>query len=173
MPTSTDLTFISSGINVSDYQNIGIALLTVLIPLGVAVLSDYFKKADDKVDYAELDLQVILDRVLTFKYLLFDIGLIFVPLLFWGYAFKELRYAIIIIFLIGTLHLLGILFNFYNWIKGNKEEMRLEYFKGLQPGNDLIKSSRSIWNSTGMGINDEKKFFKELFKNINKLLNHE
>ncbi len=49
-------------------QGIGIALLTILIPLAIAILTDvYQKRRDGKIEFANLDLHVILDNVFKIK----------------------------------------------------------------------------------------------------------
>ena len=65
-------------------QRIGMALLAILIPLAIAILSNYYQKKEDKTkDFAILDLHVILDEIFRFKWLLGYFALIFLPTMFW------------------------------------------------------------------------------------------
>ena len=65
-------------------QGVGLALLTILIPLAIAVLADIYqkRKKEDK-EYAYLDLHVILDNVFNVKLLILSVFLIFLPMFFW------------------------------------------------------------------------------------------
>ena len=65
-------------------QNIGLALLGILIPLAIAILTEiYRKKGSSEQELSELDLRVMLDDVFRVKCLLAYALLIFVPFLFW------------------------------------------------------------------------------------------
>jgi len=57
-------------------QGMGLALLTILIPLAIAVLADvYQKRKEDEKEYTYLDLHVILDNVFNIKLLIFSVFL--------------------------------------------------------------------------------------------------
>jgi hypothetical protein len=63
-------------------QGIGLALLTILIPLAIAILADIYQKR--KKEYAYLDLHVILDNVFKIKIIILSVFLIFLPMFFLG-----------------------------------------------------------------------------------------
>ena len=65
-------------------QGIGLALLTILIPLAIAVLADiYQKRREENKEFTYLDLHVILDNVFNIKLLILSVFLIFLPMFFW------------------------------------------------------------------------------------------
>jgi len=165
-------------INIPDFPSsllwtIGIALLTILIPLAIAILGDILdKKRYRKADFAELDLHVILDGVFQFKELLILVGLIFFPLLFWQYP--DARMFIFSYWVIGVLGLIKILLNIYKWIKGNVFDFRFSYLRRLKNTKDLEVVWASIWTvpcSEGrMDEKSEAQFFEIFSDTIDKLL---
>jgi len=62
-------------------QNLGLALLSILIPLAIAILTDLIQKKRSEATLYELDLQVILDHVFKIKPLIGFSVLIFLPFL--------------------------------------------------------------------------------------------
>ncbi|MEW6408367.1 MAG: hypothetical protein AB1465_06810 [Patescibacteria group bacterium] len=92
-------------------QNVGLALLTILIPLVLFIFSL------EKEALFEWDKIVILDKVIEAKNLFASIVLIFSPLFFWNYNSSFLKFILFLIFLGGVIYLIKILFNSYRWIK--------------------------------------------------------
>ena len=62
-------------------QNVGLALLSILIPLAIAILQDALKKKDEYAteEFSVLDMHTILDYVFQIKYLIVFALLIFLP----------------------------------------------------------------------------------------------
>ena len=103
--------FINSAILPILMQNVGLALVTILIPLVLFIFSL------EKKTLFEWDKIVILDQVIEAKNLLASIVLIFLPLFFWDYNSSFLKFILFLIFLSGVFYLIKILFNSYRWIK--------------------------------------------------------
>lgn len=153
----------------SDFQNVWVALLTILIPLGIAVLSEYFRKQGSNEDLVVLDLHVILDWILNFKILLAATALVFIPGLFWGAYDITTKYWVIFGWIVGTVFFMKILFNFYQWTKGNKDPSRLEYYKGLSNGEDFLSVSKSIWSANNLPPRQEVEYLKVFIGKIKEL----
>ena len=65
-------------------QNIGLALLSILIPLAIVILTQVYEKKGSKTKgFSVLDLHVILDHVFQTKLLVTKTVMIFLPLIFW------------------------------------------------------------------------------------------
>jgi hypothetical protein len=157
--------------------SLGLGLLTLLIPLAMAILNDiYQKRRDEEYAFSMLDLQVILNRVFKIKKLVFIVSLIFIPMFFWEvtknnltFRFIELSLSCIGIFFIGKT-----IFEVVNWIKGSVIEYRLDYLKSLKPSENMIISWNSLWAATEDNFEDpdiEFQFFKIFFSKIKKLVN--
>src|SRR3990167_6439379 len=73
---------------------IGIALLTVLIPVAVAIFND-------KKEFEDLDKNVILDHVVRARYFLVYLTLIYMPLILWAGSSQTLRLFELILWGIG------------------------------------------------------------------------
>lgn len=153
----------------SDFQNFWMALLTILIPLGIAVLSEYFRKQSSNEDLVVLDLHVILDWILNFKILLAATALVFIPGLFWGAYDVATKYWVIFGWVVGTIFFMKILFNFYQWTKGNKDPSRLEYYKGLSKAEDFLTVSKSIWSAHSLPPRQEAEYLKVFIGKIKEL----
>jgi len=77
--------FIENSSNLPSFlHTIGIALLTILIPISIAMFSR-------KREYVELDKNVILDGIFRPKLFLMVLGLIFLPALFWHISTFEFK----------------------------------------------------------------------------------
>jgi len=71
-------------IDLSMVQNLVLAILTILIPLAIAILSDlYSKKNDANEEFLKLDLNIVLDKVFNVKLFLSCVFLIFISLFLW------------------------------------------------------------------------------------------
>jgi len=142
-----------------------------LIPLFIAILGDILdKKRNKMLDYAELDLHVILDYVFQFRELLFLVGLMFSPSFFWKYS--EARIFIFFVWVISIVGVIKVILNGYKWTKGNVFDFRFPYLKKLKIPKDLESVWSSIWRvpySEGrMDEKSESKFF-DIFSNV---INH-
>ncbi len=103
--------FLTSDILPVAMQNVGIALLTILIPVVLFIFSL------EKEALFEWDKIVILDKVIEAKNLLVSIALMFLPLFFWDYNSLFFKFVLFLIFTGGVVYLIKILFNSYRWIK--------------------------------------------------------
>ena len=155
--------------------SLGVALLTLLIPLAVGSLLDVYQKRREKeLDYTQLDLQVILNRVFKIKRLVCSVFLLFVPMLFWEttisltFQFLELILASIGIFFTGKT-----IYEVVNWIKGSVFKYRLEYLKKLKPSEDMKISWISVWSANGNlleNIKPDFEFFNIFTKTLKSLM---
>jgi len=113
-------------------QGIGIALLTILIPLAIAILADiYQKRREENREFTDLDLHVILDSVFNIRLIVLSVFLIFLPNFFWDILTGLDRLIAINITFIGILLVVNIVTNIYNWIKGNVFDFRFSLFGDL------------------------------------------
>jgi len=154
----------------SIFQNIGLALLSILIPLAIAVLTDvYQKKGKQESDFSQLDLQVILDNVFRIKRLLVYSLLIFLPFAFWEITSGAIRLLAIILSIAGVCFVTRIILNVYSWTKGNVSTFRLSYLKELRNPEDEEIAWRSVWNSR-MDSPSELGFFRIFASRIDEMV---
>jgi len=99
---------------------VGIALLTILIPIAVAIFND-------KKDFEILDRNVILDHVVNARYFLIYIALVYVPILLWAGSSFLLRFIELIVWGVGIYFIAMVLINSYHWMKGDKFMLRFDY----------------------------------------------
>ncbi len=152
-------------------QGIGLALLTILIPLAIAVLADIYQKRKDKEkEFVYLDLHVILDNVFNIKLLILSVFLIFLPMFFWDILIGSYRLITIILTSIGIILVTVIIIKVYHWIKGNIFDFRFSYLKKVKKYDDLEIVWKSIWEVTKINIQNEKEFCKIFFSKIDHLL---
>lgn len=153
-------------------QGIGLALLTILIPLAIAVLADIYqkRKAEEK-EFVYLDLHVILDNVFNIKLLILSVFLIFLPIFFWDILIGSYRLITIILTSIGVILVTVIIIKVYHWIKGNIFDFRFSYLKKVKKYDDLEIVWSSVWQVENINIQNERKFFQIFSSTINRLLN--
>jgi len=152
-------------------QGISLALLTILIPLAIAVLADIYQKRKDKEkEFVYLDLHVILDKVFNIRLLILSVFLIFIPMLFWDILISSYRLIAIILNSIGIILVTVIIIKVYYWIKGNIFGFRFSYLKKVKKYDDLEIVWKSIWEVTRINIQNEKEFCKIFFSKIDHLL---
>jgi hypothetical protein len=151
-------------------QGIGLALLTILIPLAIAVLADVYQKRKNKNnEFVHLDLNVILDSVFNIRWLIFYVFLIFIPLFFWNIFISLWKLIVIILSFTGIAFLTVIIINVYHWIKGNIFAYRFSYLKKAKKDNDLEVIWKSVWESPNINIQNEKELFSIFFNKIDYL----
>lgn len=142
-------------------QNIGLALLGILIPLAIAILTEiYRKKGSSEQELSELDLRVMLDDVFRVKCLLAYALLIFVPFLFWDISNGLFRFFEILLSAIGICMTLRTILRVYDWTKGNVFKYRFSYLKNVKKQTDLETAWESVWKSKNVDVNNELQFFK-------------
>lgn len=167
------------GSNCGGFLNIlgmvGIALLTILIPIAVAIFGEKAPGAKYKI----LDRNVIRDYVVRAKWLLlWLLGFLYAPLLFWGYPlyfgghyFRYLPY--LLLWGIGVFGVLYIFSGIYRWIGGKQFEARKKYLQKLRAsGNPEVveESWRSVWEAKKANLSDEKEFFGIFRETVENLL---
>jgi len=151
-------------------QGIGLALLTILIPLAIAVLADIYQKRKDKEkEFVYLDLHVILDNVFNIKLLILSVFLVFLPMFFWDILIGSYRLIAIILTSIGIILVTVIIIKVYRWIKGNVYEFRFNYLRKVKKDSDLGVVWKSIWEVKKINFQEEKEFCKIFFLNIDHL----
>jgi len=146
-------------------QGIGIALLTILIPVAIAIF--------DREKYNTLDKYVILDHVVEAKYFMIFVGLIFFPLLFWNMSSAWLRLIEVIAWGLGISFILRILLKSYHWLKGHKSNLRLGYLQKLKNTAEMEEVWRSVWQSEKIDPESEEEFFSIFHSIIDKTLKNE
>jgi len=152
-------------------QGIGLALLTILIPLAIAVLADIYQKRKDKEkEFVYLDLHVILDNVFNIKLLILSVFLIFLPMFFWDILIGSYRLIAIILTSIGIILVTVIIIKVYHWIKGNIFDFRFSYLKKVKKHDDLGIVWKSIWEVAKIDFQKEKEFCKIFFSKIDHLI---
>ncbi len=133
-------------------HNIGIACLTILIPVAVALFTT-------EEELKVLDNRVVLDHVTEAKWLLVYIGLLFLPFLFWLNASAFLRTLELLVWITGIYFLIRIFGRTYRWVKGNKFPERFAYLRQLSDPTDMEEAWSAVWQSDINGEN-EIKFFE-------------
>lgn len=156
-------------------QNIGLALLTILIPVTLFIFSL------EKYGLFEFDKIVILDKVVRAKLLLVSIGMMFLPLFFWEYDF--FRSILFLIFIVGAVVIIKILFNSYRWIKdvevkerhdtnSFRNRLRNKYLDEIKADNLLEKEKvwLLIWRRKDINVDEERNFTDKFVSNIDALV---
>jgi len=140
--------------------NLGIALLSILIPLAIVILTDFYqKKGKEDKSFSELDLRVILDTVFQVKRIVIYSILIFLPYAFWDISYGFTRLLEAVLSLIGVTFMVKIILNVYNWTKGNVSTYRVSYLKALEDPTGLGIAWRSVWRSSEIGYRNELDLF--------------
>jgi len=151
-------------------QGMGLALLTILIPLAIAVLADiYQKRKNREKEFVDLDLHVILDNVFNIRLLIFSVFLMFIPMLFWDILIGLYKLIPIILNTVGIILVTVIIIKVYHWIKGNIFDFRLSYLKKVKKYDDLGIVWKSIWEVKKINLQDEIEFCKIFFSKINRV----
>ncbi|MDB4984420.1 MAG: hypothetical protein JWM20_599 [Patescibacteria group bacterium] len=136
-------------------HGVGIACLTILIPVAIVVLGEK--------EFQGLDNLVVLDHITEARNILLYSGLIFVPVIFWNHSTITLRIIELGAWMIGLYLLIRILTKSYYWMKGNKFPLRFNYLKNLSEPKDMETAWKSVWENKEMNVVNEAEFFK-IFK---------
>jgi len=146
--------------------SLGLAFLTILVPLAIAILLDYYQKRRNKnEEFINLDLRVILNKIFQIKKLIFIVLLIFIPMIFWEFTqlfsiqILEILISVFVFYLIIIMIL-----KIYYWIIGDVHYFRLNYLKSIRRHKDLLISWNSVWKAKNIYPTDEKEFF-DIFLN--------
>jgi hypothetical protein len=145
-----------------------IAFLTILIPLTIAVLQDYFTKKSEKKtpSFAKLDLHVILDHIVQINSLLVFAALPYISQMFWpilSQVFKII-FGAVIVFALVKISL--VILNLYDWSKNKRDKYRLSYLESEISDDDLLVVWESLWSGRIADLRLEEKYFKTFVKLI-------
>lgn len=171
-----DIDFIFTILGEVEFHYLGIALLTILIPLVIAILTDlYQKRREQEKDFVKLDLHVILDEVFRFQWLLIYIALIFLPTMFWETFSSRGSHFIEIILSVAGIYFMGKTFyNIYHWNKGYVSKFRFKYLSYLwylKNQEDMVDVWRSVWQVKKIEPPDNESEYLKIFSlNIDQLL---
>jgi len=153
------------------FYNIGLALLSILIPLAIAILGDVYQKKKDKMqDFVELDLQVILDNVFQIRRLIAFSILMFFPFIFWENSGAPLRILEMVLSLIGIYFVIRTILNVYRWTKGDVFTFRFSYLEKLVKSPDFETAWKSVWSSKEIAMQNEIRFFQIFSSKIDKMV---
>ncbi len=139
---------------------ITIALITVLIPLTIAVLQDFFVKGREKLPFAKLDLLVILDYVVRIKYLLLYASTPYIAEFLWPILSFRLRILVSLAILLGMYQVVRTIFRLYDWSKDNRYKYRFSYLKISSNSTDLLTAWESVWTADIKDFRLEQEYFK-------------
>jgi len=162
-------------------QNLGLALLTILIPLAIAVLEDTNRRRKDKRKLlGDLDLHVVLDYVFQIPRLLLWVAFIFLPFLLWDIlvSLPTLRILPILLSGIGIYFIGQTILKGYLWVKGRVWDFRFSYLNSFRDYKDVENVWRSVWQARVINRedidlpspNEEQKFFEVFVSQIENLL---
>jgi len=157
------------------FQAIGLALLTILIPLAIAILNSFYRKKQDgedaKDEFTQLDLHVILSTIFPIPRLIFIVSIIFIPLLFWEISSPEFRIILIILYGCGMIALIRIILKIHKWIKGNVFDFRFLHLRKLTKNDDIELSWHSVWQVKNINTEKEVELFQIFSTTIDSYLN--
>ena len=158
-------------------QNTGLALLTILIPLAIVILTEVYKERLNskkmEIPFVELDLHVVLDHIFKVKWLIFYSIITFLPLAFWELWNGNLHLLFASVSSVGMVLTISIILNVYKWTKGNILsdifEFRFSYLKRKKIS-DISNVWGSIWNCTEIQPVHERQFFMIFASQIDKIV---
>lgn len=154
-------------------QTLGLALLSILIPLAIVVLTDFYQnKGREDKSLSELDLRVILDTVFQVKRMIFYTILVFSPFVFWDISYGFIRLFETALSLIGIALIVRTILKIYHWTKGNVAIYRVSYLKALGDQTDLRIAWRSVWQSKEIGYRNEVDLFDIFSSKIDETVKH-
>ncbi len=156
-------------------QGIGLALVTILIPVVLFIFSH------EKESLFEWDKIVILDKVIEVKSLMISIGFIFFPLLFWGMNNYLIKIIAIILFITGLGYVVKILINSYKWIKtieipderkrnNFRNKLRNDYLGEIKNLEEKERVWSLTWRKEIKSVLDERNLIKKFIINIDALI---
>jgi hypothetical protein len=123
-------------------QNFSLALLTVLIPVSLAIFQTRDGEAFDRM--------VVVNKVLKLDDLFIAILLCFFPTILWVFfAGNWFQLLLFIIWTIGCQKLIGIYWINFRWLKGRQDDVKFEYIKSLKfTNNDFTTAYEYIWRTS-------------------------
>src|SRR3989344_3424555 len=152
-------------------QGASMAVLTILISFAIGIFVHHLSDGERKG--GSLDLHVALDYVWLFVPSLVVVGIMVTTPFFMGIGGLDFKSLVFAVWLATFLWLFWILLRLYRWIKGDKDDFRLQYLSDFPKSpRDGIVSWRDWW-STRQTSGDrfvEKDFFVAFSKQIDSIL---
>lgn len=148
-------------------HNFGIALLTLLAPLAIALLIEYYKAKNSKEKpYSEIDLRVILDKVFRLKWLLLFLFIIFCLPFFWSKDIAVLNFLILVLVFCAIAGITIIILELYRWMKDEIfiYQKRIDYLRSVKNNIEFTESMSSVLKEMNNIAIHDKEYF-EIFKN--------
>jgi hypothetical protein len=142
-------------------QNIGIALVTLLIPIAIALLQDR--------EFDALDKNVILDHIVRSKDIIVFLAFIFITPFFWEISNLSWRIFEVLVWSAGVAFMVNVLARAYEWIKGDKFPHRLSYLDESTAFDDQEESWKSIWAAKDINSQNEQELTYLFIKKIDAL----
>lgn len=151
-------------------QNIGLGVLTLIVPVGIYVLEDRESK---NAKYSELD-RAIKIRLIDGGSFLIELGWIFLPLIFWNSVGLFVKLVILLSWATGIYLILKRVVKIYKkWVVLNdkdRDEIRLEILRSEKFDERMLAVAwDSIWSAKDMGTTTEE-YFQIFSKKIEKCL---
>jgi len=161
---------------ISLFQNLGFALITILIPFGIAIFEILLSTRSKKNNiFPQLDLKTILGVVLDVKNSSAAFGLVFMGPLFLEFNYwMEIKTFFFISYLWGLLVLMLLIKNLYLWISSDdiKWKFRYRYLKELAKTKNIEDQKivwSEIWEKNYLNYKVEEELFFIFIDNTNSL----
>jgi len=165
-------------------QGFTIGLLTILIPLFIAVLTYILdlrrteiangnKQFASDSDLAELDLKVVLNYIVRFRILIEAIVFSFSLTILWNIIFDWAKLIYLILWFRCNMFIILRIIDFYFWIKGEKNGYRILYVQSIKNNDESISAFKSIWKTKSVDFDLEMQFFECFKERVNKLFQKE
>ncbi|MEK7601714.1 MAG: hypothetical protein AAB480_04245 [Patescibacteria group bacterium] len=152
-------------------QGASMAVLTILISFAIGIFIHHLSDGERKG--SSLDLHVALDYVWLFVPSLVIVGIMVTVPFFMGMGGLDFKSIVFAVWLATFLWLFWILLRLYRWVKGDKDDFRLQYLSDFPKSpRDGVVSWRDWW-STKQTSGDrfvEKDFFVAFSKQIDSIL---
>lgn len=157
---------------VDTLRDFSIALLTILIPFAIAIMTDLLSKQNSEVDFKTIDLHIILDDILQVKPFVFSVMSLFGLLLLMDGISNDAQFLLFILWLMPVGFVIFRIIDFYLWSKGDIWAFRLDYLRNNENINEYDVIWKSVLVAKFQDINHEKEILKTYENKILKLANN-
>lgn len=144
-------------------QTVGIACLTLLIPIAIAIFTD----GNDRIFNWEKG--VIVKKVINPKQFLWALGLLFIPSFFWA-GNSLFNLLLLVPWGIGCFLFYRILIRTYKWLRykpdGYRQEQWAKYINNIQEPEEMISVWTEVFAKEEMGIFHEEYLIKLFITNF-------
>lgn len=162
-----------SKISFESMNNMSIGLLTLFTPLFILIYDK--PKITQNENFADLDKSLILNRIIGAKTILWEIGLILAPTLFWNIMNNSMKWLLVLFWCIGIIRVVKKIIKMYQWISGNQFVERFAYLGTIiQSGVNLERTEifwKEVWNINNINTANETTFVNLFFKLIECCIN--